>query len=70
MYCVRLAMTCNYEMNLIKREAIRPYFKSTFANPLCSASNCEGEFLFGGDTSKVKEKAELKKNIGEAIWLG
>jgi len=58
-----LAMTANFELNLRRRDAIRPYFKPEFAKALCGSTNPADEYLFGGDTAKrVKEIAELQKS--------
>ncbi|XP_068697665.1 uncharacterized protein [Montipora foliosa] len=60
---ITLAMASNYELNLRRRDAMRPHFKSEFAKGLCSSTNPADEFLFGGDTAKrIKEIAELNKN--------
>ena len=60
---ITLAMASNYELNLRRRDAMRPQFKSEFAKGLCSSTNPADEFLFGGDTAKrIKEIAELNKN--------
>ena len=60
---ITLAMASNYELNLRRRDAMRPQFMSEFAKGLCSSTNSADEFLFGGDTSKrIKEIAELNKN--------
>lgn len=60
---ITLAMTTNYELNLRRRETVRPRFTADFAKTLCCTENPSNEFLFGGDTSKkVKEVAELNKN--------
>ena len=61
---ITLAMASNYELNLRRRDAMRPQFKSEFAKGLCSSTNPADEFLFGGgDTAKrIKEIEELNKN--------
>ncbi len=54
--------TANYDLNLQRREAMRPQFKPEFAKGLCSSTSPADEFLFGGDTAKrVKEINELNK---------
>ena len=59
---ITLAMTANYDLNLRRREAMRPQFKPEFAKGLCSSASPADEFLFGGDTAKrVKEINELTK---------
>jgi hypothetical protein len=59
---ITLAMTANYDLNLRRREAMRPQFKPEFAKGLCSSTSPADEFLFGGDTAKrVKEINELNK---------
>ena len=59
---ITLAMTANYDLNLRRREAMRPQFKPEFAKDLCSSASPADEFLFGGDTAKrVKEIYELTK---------
>ena len=60
---ITLAMASNYELNLRRRDAMRPQFKSEFAKGQCSSTNPADEFLFGGDTAKrIKEIAELNKS--------
>ena len=44
---ITLAMDSNYELNLRRRDAMRPQFKSEFATGLCSSTNPADEFLFG-----------------------
>ena len=59
---ITLAMTANYDLNLQRREAMRPQFKPEFAKGLCSSASPADEFLFGGDTAKrVKEINESTK---------
>ena len=56
-------MASNYELNLRRRDAMRPHFKSEFPKGLCSSKNPADELLFGGDTAqRIKEIAELNKN--------
>ena len=63
LYGMTLAMASNYELNLRRRDAMRPQFKSEFAKGLCCSTDPADEFLFGGDTAKrIKEIAELNKN--------
>ena len=60
---ITLTMTSNYELNLRRREAIKPFFKQEFAKGLCNTTVPADEYLFGGDTSKrIKEISELQKN--------
>ena len=59
---ITLAKTANFGLNLRRREAMRPPFKSEFAKGLCSSTSPADEFLFGGEIVKrVKAMNELNK---------
>ena len=62
---ITLAMASNYELNLRRRDAMRPQFKSEFAKGQCSSTNPADEFLFGGDTAK-RIKELNKSNVCKA----
>ncbi|XP_068737209.1 uncharacterized protein [Montipora capricornis] len=53
---ITLAMASNYELNLRRRDAMRPQFKSEFTKGLCSSTNPADEFLFGGDTAEIAKR--------------
>ena len=60
---ITLVTASDYELNLRRRDAMGPQFKSEFAKGLWSSTTPADEFMFGGDTAKrIKEIAELNKN--------
>ena len=59
---ITLTMIANYDLNVARREGMKPNFKPGFAKGLCSSSSPADEYLIGCDTAKrIKEINALNK---------